>query len=529
MFDVLVRDGKVYDGTGAPWIRADVGITGGRIEAVDRLGRAAAVETVDAAGLCVGPGFIDIHSHSDMTILVNPKAESKIRQGVTTEVIGQCGSSLVPVTPKNRETIREELARYDLELTWDSMAGYVREVARRGTAVNIVPVVGHSTVRGAVMGLDRRPPTPEELEQMKSLVADSCAGGARAISTGLIYPPSSYAQPDEIAALAETAGAYGALYMTHMRNEGDRLLESVEETIEIGRRARLPVHISHHKAVGRENWGKVGETLARMEQARASGVDITCDQYPYVASSTGLASLVPGWAHEAGPQAMRERLRAPETAGKIRKEMEEAAARRGGWDEVLISRVDAEQFRQVEGMTLARAAELRGLDPISVVFELLLAGGYVGMVRFGMSEEDVKLVMRHPLMMVGSDGSCLADYGPLAAGKPHPRNYGTFVRILGNYVREEKNLSLEQALRKMTSLPAARMGLYDRGLLRPGMAADVVVFDAETVAERATFTDPHQYPEGIEAVIVNGRLAVKGGEHTGRIAGRVLIRRRPGR
>jgi N-acyl-D-amino-acid deacylase len=523
VFDLLIKGGKVYDGTGAPWFWADVGLAGGRIEAVGKLD-AAAVETIDATGLCVSPGFIDIHSHSDETILVNPRAESKIRQGVTTEVVGQCGSSLAPITARSRGLVREELARWDIELTWDSMAGYVREVARRGAAVNIVPVVGHSAVRAAAMGHDRRPPTPVELEQMISLVAESCAGGARAFSTGLIYPPSSYAAPEEIAALAAVAAQYGAIYMTHMRNEGDGLIESVEETLDIGRRTRIPVHISHHKAVGRQNWGKVRDTLALMEQARASGIDVTCDQYPYIASSTGLSSVIPGWAHEGGPHEMLARMRAPETSARIRREMEEAASRRGGWDEVLVGRVDKEDLKQYEGKTIAEIAAQRGVDPITAVFDLLLPGGYVGMIRFGMSEDDVKFVMRHPLVMAGSDGSCLAEYGPLGTGKPHPRNYGTFVRILGKYVREERNLLLEDALRKMTSLPAARMKLADRGLLRPGMAGDVVVFDAETVAERATFKDPHQYAAGVEAVVVNGQVVVLRGEHTGRLAGRVLVR-----
>lgn len=527
MYDLLIKGGKVFDGTGAPWFRADVAVDGGLIEAIGQLGRAAAVETIDARGLCVSPGFIDIHSHSDSSILVNPRAESKIRQGVTTEVIGQCGSSLAPITDKNKELFEEELARWGIDLTWDSMAGYVREVTRRGTAVNVVPVVGHSAVRAAVMGHDNRPPTDGELERMKTLVAEACLGGARALSTGLIYPPSSYADRDEIAALAAVAGSYGAIYMTHMRNEGDSLLEALEETLEIGRRAKVPVQVSHHKAVGRRNWGKVRDSLALMEQARAAGVDVTCDQYPYVASSTGLASVIPGWAHEGGPQAMLERMKEPETASRIRQEMEAAASSRGGWDKVLISRVDREQLKGWEGKTIVEIASAQEVDPITAVFDLLLAGGYVGMVRFGMSEEDVKLVMRHPLVMVGSDGSCLADYGPLSEGKPHPRNYGTFVRVLGKYVREEKNLTLREALRKMTSLPAARMGLEDRGLLRLGMAADVTVFNAETVAERGTFQDPHRYAAGIEAVIVNGRLTVRGGEHTGRLAGRVLVRRDP--
>ncbi|MDP2873600.1 MAG: D-aminoacylase [Bacillota bacterium] len=525
MYDLLIKGGKVVDGSGAPWFRADVAVAGDRIAAVGNLDGAKAVQVVEAGGQCVSPGFIDIHSHSDTTILVNPRAESKIRQGVTTEVIGQCGSSAAPIAARSVEFARGMAKEYGIEITWDTMAGYVREVTRRGVAVNIVPVVGHNAIRTAVMGYERRVPSPEELAAMCDLVAQACADGARAFSSGLIYPPSAYADSDELAALCAAAARYGAIYMTHMRNEGDGLLDSIRETVDVARRAGIPVQISHHKAVGRDNWGKVRESLAMLEEARRGGVDVTCDQYPYVASSTGLSSVIPQWAHEGGPARLLQRLRDPEDGLRIRREMEQAAIKRGGWDEVLIAGTALPELKQWEGKTVEQIGQARRTDPITAVFDLLLAGKYVGMIRFGMSEEDVKTVMRHPLVMVGSDGSCLADYGPLSAGKPHPRNYGTFVRVLGKYVREEGNLSLEEAVRKMTSLPAARIKLADRGLLRPGLAADITVFDPDTVAERATFVEPHQYAGGISLVVVNGRVAVSSGEHTGQLAGRVLVRR----
>ncbi len=523
MFDLLIRGGKVFDGTGAPWTKADVGIAGERITAVGDLRGLRAIKAIDAEGLCVSPGFIDIHSHSDIPVLVNPKAESKIRQGVTTEVVGQCGSSPAPLSGRSEELKGELGKEYGLEITWSDMAGYIRAVSDRGASVNIVPVVGHGAIRAAAMGIDRRGATAEELCAMMRLVEQAMQDGARGMSTGLIYPPSCYADVDEIAALAGVVARYGGIYMTHMRNESEGLLESIEEALEVGRRAGIRVQISHHKAVGRPNWGLPAKSLPMLEAARREGIDVAADQYPYIASSTGLSSVIPAWAHEGGPATMLERIRDPETAKRLRAEIEAHQAKIGSkWEDMFVASVSMESDKQWEGMNIQQIADARGVDPISAVFDLLLSGQYVGQIRFGMSEDDVKTIMRHPLVMTGSDGSCLAPYGLLGRGKPHPRNYGTFVRVLGRYVREEKNLGLAEAIRKMTSLPASRMRLLDRGLLRPGMAADVTVFDAETVGERATFLDPHQYASGIEYVIVNGRATVWQGEHTGAMGGRVL-------
>lgn len=524
MFDLLIKGGKVYDGTGAPWTMADVGVIGGRIAAIGDLRGARAIKTIDAEGLCVSPGFIDIHSHSDLAVLVNSRAESKIRQGVTTEVVGQCGSSPAPLTERSMELGRQMAKEYGLEITWNDMAGYIQAVTDNGTSINIVPVVGHGAVRAAVMGMERRAPTHEELGQMMQLVDQAMQDGARGFSTGLIYPPSSYADVDEISALAGVVARHDGIYMTHMRNESEGLMESIEETLEVGRRAGVRVQISHHKAVGRPNWGLPAQSLPRMEAARREGIDVTADQYPYIASSTGLSSVIPAWAHEGGNAKMLERMRDPETAKRIRAEIAESQEKRGGsWEDLFVASVSVEADRQWEGKNIQQIADARGVDPITVVFDLLLSGQYVGQIRFGMSEEDVKTIMRHPLVMTGSDGSCLAPYGPLGRGKPHPRNYGTFVRVLGKYVREEGNMELAEALRKMTSLPASRMRLVDRGILRPGMAADITVFNAETVGERATFLDPHQYAAGIEYVIVNGKATVWQGEHTGAAGGRVLV------
>lgn len=525
MYDLIVRNGKVYDGTGAPWVRADIGVIGDRIAAIGQLAKASALEVIDAEGMCVSPGFIDIHSHSDVPILVNPKAESKVRQGVTTEVIGQCGSSAAPINQRNRPLAEAMAREYGINFPWSSLAGYLRAVAAAGPSVNIVPVVGHGPVRAAVMGMERRAPTAGELGEMMQLVTAAMEEGARGFSSGLIYPPSSYADAEELVALCGVVSRYDGIYLTHMRNESEGLLDSIEESLAVAKRAAVRLQISHHKVVGRPNWGLQRESLHRMAQARAEGVDVTADQYPYLASSTGLSSVIPAWAHEGGPAEMVRRLADPEASARIRREIEEGQVKRGAqWSELFIASVNVPEHKQWEGMNLAEIAAARGTDPVSAVFDLLSSGKYVGQVRFGMREEDVREIMAHPLVMIGSDGSCLAPYGPLGAGKPHPRNYGTFVRVLGKYVREEGVLELAEALRKMTSLPASRMRLEDRGLLRPGLAADITVFDAEQVGERATYVAPHQYPVGIRAVVVNGKLTVDGGEHTGAAAGRVLVR-----
>jgi N-acyl-D-amino-acid deacylase len=528
VYDLIVRNGKVYDGTGAPWVRADVGVIGDRIAAIGNLRRAHALRSIDAEGLCVSPGFIDIHSHSDITVLVNPKAESKIRQGVTTEVVGQCGSSPAPINDRSRPLAEAMAREYGIEFPWSTMAEYAAAVSAAGPSVNIVPVVGHSAIRAAVMGMDRRPPTAEELGEMMHLVRLAMEDGARGFSSGLIYPPSSYADSDELASICGVVAMYDGIYMTHMRNESEGLLESVDETLAVGRQSGVRIQISHHKAVGRPNWGLQRESLRRMEAARARGVDVTADQYPYLASSTGLSSVIPAWAHEGGPAKMLQRIADPEISVRLRREIEAAHAARGAeWSDLFISSVSVPELKQWEGMNIAEIAAARAVDPVTAVFDLLLGGKYVGQVRFGMCEEDVREIMAHPLVMIGSDGSCLATYGPLSAGKPHPRNYGTFVRVLGKYVREDGVLRLAEALRKMTSLPASRMRLEDRGILRPGFAADVTVFDADQVGERATYVDPHQYAAGIKAVVVNGRVTVEDGEHTGAGAGRVLVRRSP--
>jgi len=520
MYDILIEGGRVLDGTGNPWFWADVGIVGDRIEAVGRLRGSRADRRIDARGLMVAPGFIDIHSHSDFTVLVDRRAESKITQGVTTEVVGNCGSSAAPMSPEVR-AYRERYMRAQLgeefRFEWESMDDYMKLIDRDGVSLNIAPLVGHGTVRQNVMGFERRPPTDDELREMGRLVREAMEDGAWGLSTGLIYPPSCYAEKEEIIELARILADYGGVYFTHIRGEGDTLFDALREAIEIGERAGVPVEIAHLKASGRRNWGKTAEALRIIEEARGRGVDVTFDQYPYTASSTGLTAYLPDWAHEGGTEKLLERLRDPECRRRIASE--EGKLERD-WDAVMIA--FAKNHPQYEGKTIMEVAKIEGKEPIEAVFDLLLSEeGQVNIVAHGLSEEDVRRVMRSPYMMVGSDGRAVSPRGILGLGKPHPRYYGTFPRVLGHYVREGV-LTLQEAVRRMTSYPAQRLGLRDRGLLREGMKADITIFDPERVRDEATFKDPHRFASGIPYVLVNGKLVIDGYGHTGALPGRAL-------
>lgn len=520
MYDLLFKNARVFDGTGSPWFCADVAVQDKRIVAVGKLGGAAARRVIDAGELALAPGFIDAHSHSDTSILANPGAESKIRQGVTTEVVGQCGASAAPLVERALETAADE-ADEDVTVCWGSMAQYMEAVDRRGVALNIAPLIGHGQIRACAMGYDRRPPSAEELAKMERLVAESMEAGAFGLTTGLIYPPGCYGDTDEVVALAKVVSRYGGVYMSHIRDEEAGLLTAVGEAIDIGRRAHLPVQISHHKACDAPNWGRVKDSLAMIEAARREGIDVTADQYPYVATATGLSSIIPDWAHEGGPQALVGRLTDPATRARLRAEVAPVQEVRG-WKNVYISAARGHQ--ECEGKNIVEIAGMTGKEPVDAAFDLIAeTGAAVGMVRFSMCEEDVATVMSYPGTMIGSDSSAIA---PSRGGKPHPRTYGTFPRVLGRYVRELKVLRLEDAIRKMTGFPAWRLGLWDRGLIRPGFAADLVLFDPETVADRATFADPHQFPVGIKVVVVNGQVTVEDGEQGSTRAGVCLRKAR---
>jgi N-acyl-D-aspartate/D-glutamate deacylase len=531
-FDLLITNARIIDGSGGPSVNGSVGVRDGRIAAVGRVAGPAA-RTIDAHGQVVAPGFIDAHSHSDFSLLTDGNAESKIRQGVTTEVIGESGSvapraRLAPgvESPDTRGTgVRPE---------WTDFAGYFAQIERSRISVNLLSYVGLGQVREFVMGNDDRPPTAAELQKMTAIVANSMKQGAYGVATGLIYSPNAYAKLDELIALSKPAAAAGGLYASHLRYDGDKLRDGINEAIAIGEGARIPVHIFHLKVTGQKNFGRMKEAIALIEAAQKRGLEISADQYPYVASSTGLSQTIPPWAHEGGGAKLAERLKDPATRAKIRREMDDPAPTwenrlnsAGTWHNVQLAgipvRPGAEAYKKYEGMRVDDAAKAAGRDPYDFVFELLIAErGNVSCVWFIIDENDLKLAMKQPWVSVGSDGSALATSGPLRAGVPHPRNFGTFPRVLGKYVREEHVISLEQAVHKMSGLTASQLHIADRGLIKDGLAADLVIFDPSTVADRATFTDPFQYPVGINTVIVNGHVVLDGGRHTGERPGVII-------
>ena len=520
-FDILFESGHVIDGSGNTWFKADVGIVGDKIEAIGNLKGSHAEKKVNVKGHVVSPGFMDIHSHSDIPLLVDPHVESKVYQGITVEVVGNCGSSAAPMN-KTVKSYREKYSRSgvpeDFEYDWVSMKDYLDRVDRQGISFNVATWVGHGTVRQNVIGHENRDPSDTELLKMRKLVNEAMKDGACGMSTGLIYPPSVYAGTPEIIELAKVVAKHNGVYASHIRGEEySSLLSAVNEAVEIGEKAGLPVHIAHFKASGKKAWGMVKDSLKLIEEARARDVDVTFDQYPYIASSTGLAAILPHWAHEGGAEKMMERLREPE----LRKKMAKEQRIERDWGSILV--VYAKNNPKYNGKTIADIAKEQGKKPHDAACDLLLAEeAQVPTVMFGMTEEDIKTVMSSPLGMVGSDGSAISPKGVLGKGKPHPRFYGTFPRILSQYVREEKIIPLEEAIRKMTSAPAQRLGLKSRGLLREGYKADVVVFNPDTIKDEATFTDPHRFASGIPYVVCNGVFTIEKGKHTGKLPGKTL-------
>ncbi len=500
-YDLLLRNGRVVDGTGGPWFRADVALSGDTIVAVGRALRGTGRRTIDVRDQVIAPGFIDIHTHARSGLLEVPTADNDVLQGVTTVFEGQDGSSPLP--------LGEALAR----------------VAALPPAVNFGSFVGHGSVREAVMGREDRAPTPAELERMVALVTRSMEEGAFGLSTGLFYVPGAFARTDEVVALARAAGAGGGIHVSHMRDEAAGILESVAETITIGEEGRLPTQLTHHKIIGRSGWGKSVETLRLVAEARARGVDVTIDQYPYTASSTSFSgALFPAWALEGGPGARASRLADPDARSRIREAVvEKIRNERGGGDASRLQIAAFPDDPSLDGLSLADVLRQRGDEPTveaaaDLVLEIVERGGATGIFH-AMAEEDVERILVSPFTMVASDGG-IPVFG---RGRPHPRSYGTFARVLGLYVREKGLLTLEEAVRKMTSLPAARTGLSRRGLVRPGMKADLTVFDPATVRDRATFEKPHAYAEGVSTVLVNGILVVDEGRLTGVRPGRVLL------
>ncbi|MBI4540080.1 MAG: D-aminoacylase [Gemmatimonadetes bacterium] len=529
-FDVVIRGGKVVDGAGNPWVYADVGIRDGRIAKIGDLSDARAQKMIDATGKVVSPGFLDMHTHSDFTLLVDGRAQSKVRQGVTTELLGE-GGSPGPVQGAAVDGTREALARYGLgEPDWRSLGEYFAKLETSRMATNIASYVGAGQVRTAVMGYADRAPTPEELDEMRKLVAEAMADGAFGLVTAL-EGAHEFTTTEELVELGKVVAGYGGIYASHIRGQAETLFEALSEAIEIGEKAGIPVEVFHIKVAGQRNWGKMPEALALLESARARGLDVTANQYPYIAGAHPFMPLLPPWALEGGVEKTMERLRDPELRARMKKDIAEGlegwrgnyVQQTGGWGGVMVSNTRTEKNNNLIGKTLADNGAMRGKDAAEAFFDLMLEeNGQVFGILFHMNEQDVQTAMRAPFVSVGSDGTALAVDGPLGEGQPHPRNFGTFPRVLGRYVRELKVLGLEEAIRKMTSLSAQRLGIQDRGLLREGYWADVVVFDPDRVADKATFEAPKQYPEGIDYVLVNGALVIENGNHTGALPGRVL-------
>ena len=528
-FDVLIRNGHIMDGTGSPWYSADVGIKDGKIAAIGRLPGATARKLIDAQGLLVTPGFIDLLGQSEMTILVEPHLPSKIFQGITTEITGE-GDSAAPLNERIIESDRVSYEHLKITPDWRTLGQYFTRLEHQGIGINLASYVGATSVRRMVIGDDNRPPTAPELKQMKQLVADAMRDGAFGLSTSLQYAPAPYAGTEELIALAAEAGRFGGIYATHMRSEQTGIMQALDETIRIGREAHVPVEIWHLKAAGKPMWGKMKEIIARIEAARASGVDVTADTYAYTAWFNSFSAFVPPWAHDGGDAKLIERMKDPATRARIRKDMTTATTE---WDNewlaipgpeaILLCVFQNPALQPLQGKTLAQAAALRQQDPIDALLDILIEDeAYSSVAVFGMDEADVTLALQQPWVAIDNDSQGTAPTGLLGQEHPHPRAYATFPRILRKYVREEHKLTLQDAIRKFSALPAQRLGLTDRGVLKAGMWADIAVFDPDKIRDVATFAKPNQLSAGMEYVLVNGVPVIAGGKATNLLAGKVL-------
>ena len=527
-FDIIIRGGTVYDGTGRPPKRTDVGIKGDRIAAVGDLSRATAPTIVEAKGLAVAPGFVNMLSHSESSLIRDPRSLSELKQGVTTQIFGEL--SMGPLNDEMKQRLRGQQGdvRYDIE--WTTLGEYLNLLERRGISQNVASFIGASTLRENVIGLEDKPPTPEQLDRMRELVRREMEAGALGITTALIYPPAFFAKTEELIELCKVAAKYKGKYTVHMRSEGNQLIEGVQETMRIAREAGLPVEIYHLKASGEANWPKMDQVIRMINEARRHGMKITANMYTYPAGGTGLDAAMPPWVWDGGREAGYQRLQDPATRKKIAdairtptNDWENLYLLTGSPDRILLASFRTEQLKPLTGKTLAEVAKIRGKDPVETIMDLVLEDrSRIGTIYFLMSEENIKKQIRQPWVSFGSDAASIAPEGVFLRSAAHPRAYGNFARLLGKYVREEKVISLTEAIRRLTSLPATNLGLDHRGFLKVGIFADVVVFDPQTIADRATFENPHQLAVGVKDVFVNGVQVLKDGEHTGAKPGRAL-------
>ncbi len=528
-YDLIIRNGTVIDGSGRPGYQADLALKTDRIVRIGNLRNAKAARVIDATKMIVAPGFIDMLGQSETYVLIDPRVMSKIMMGVTTEITGE-GESIAPLNERLIKEQDEFNHRYDLKVDWRTLADYFKRLEKQGSGVNIGTFVGATQVREYVVGFDNRPPTAPELDQMKQLVAEAMKDGALGLSTSLQYVPARFAKTDEIIELAKVAHQYGGIYATHQRSEANALDESLKEVFQIARGAQIPVEIWHLKTAYKKNWGRMPEVLNRIRSARADGLDITADIYPYIAGSTSLSACLPPWALEGGTDKMLARLRDRETRQRLKREIavdakdwENIYLGSGGAGGVLIGSVVNRELEPLQGKRVSQIAEEQKKEPLDALFDLILADhGQTGAIYFMMSEADLRAAMAAPFVSFCTDSGARATDGPLAGAKSHPRGWGSYPRILGHYVRDQHVLSLEEAVHKMTGMPATRVGLRERGFLREGTYADITIFDPEHVIDLATFEVPNQYPRGIQYVIVNGQISVDEGKRTSALAGRPL-------
>src|SRR6266404_1925310 len=528
-YDVIITGGLVYDGTGGEPQHVDVAIRGDRIVGIGDFAAAHANTIVDANGLAVGPGFINMLSWSTESLIEDGRSQSEIRQGVTTEIMGE-GESMGPVNDRIREHMLREQKDIHYEIKWNTLAEYLRYLEARGISCNVASFIGATTIRQNVIGFDDRPPTPQELDQMRELVREEMEAGALGIGTSLIYPPAFYAKTDELIELCKVAAKYRGKYISHMRSEGNQLLEAFDELLRISREAGIPAEVYHIKAAGQKNWDKIDNLLSRIESAQKEGLNIRADMYTYTAGGTGLDACFPPWTEDGGYPALFKRLRDPATRERIKAEVkidsdkwENLYLSAGSPDRIILVGFKSEKLKPLTGKSLAEVAKIRGKDPIDTAMDLVAEDeSRIGAVYFMMSEENVKKEIAKPWISFGSDEASQAPEGVFLKSNPHPRAYGNFARVLGKYVRDEKVIPLTEAVRRLSALPATNLGLDHRGFIEKGMFADVVVFDPATISDRATFEKPHQYAIGVKHVFVNGAQVIKDGEHTGAKPGRAL-------
>jgi N-acyl-D-amino-acid deacylase len=527
-FDLVITNGHIIDGTGSPWYSGDLGIRDGKVAAIGNLAAAPRKRTIDAGGKVVAPGFIDMLGQSELSILVDPRLPSKIYQGITTEITGE-GGTVAPLNDAIVQSDRASYEHYHITPDWRTFRQYFARLEKQGMGINLASYVGATQVRRIVLGDDDKQPSPEQLDQMKALVREAMKDGTVGVSTALEYAPAPYAKTDELIALAAEAGKFGGIYSTHMRNESDSVLEAIDEALRIGREAHVPVEIWHIKVAGKNNWGRMPEVVAKIDAARASGADVTADTYAYTAWFNDLSAFIPPWAHDGGTAKLVERLKDPATRERIRKDMltpskdwDNEWQEIPGPDAIMIGVVDNPKMLSLQGKRLSEIAKLWNKDPMDALFDFLVEDPATGVAVFGMSQPDVTLALQQPWVAIDNDSSGTSPEGILGQEHPHPRAYGTFPRILRKYVREEKALSLPDAIRKFSALPAQRLRLTDRGVLKAGMWADIVIFDPATVRDLATFDNPNQLSEGMEYVLVNGVPVIDQSKMTGALPGKVL-------